>query len=91
MSRLPFMQGQKVFYVGQKHRQTLTREGKPLVGWIHAAVEGAEGTYVVFYPETKHQDSYILSQDDLSEYRPAAGKREDGPEIAPRRVKKEDE
>lgn len=86
-----FQEGDKCYYTGQKHYQELTRDGKPLVGWIHAVVDRQENTYIVFYPETKHQDSFVLHASLLTAYRPSQGKRDDGPIIAPRRKKKDDD
>ncbi len=86
-----FMQGDRVYYTGHKLTQELTREGKPLVGWVHAEVGGEEDTYVIFWPETKEADSYVMHARNLTSYRPPAGKREDGPVIQPRRKKKEDD
>jgi hypothetical protein len=89
-----FMPGDKVFYNGEKFKQELTREGKSLTGWIHAPVQNEEGAYVVWLPETKEQDSYILSARSLTHYRPAkTEKHAGGPEvqIQPRRRKQGDQ
>lgn len=88
-----FMQGDKVFYTGQKHKMDLSsKEGKPYIGWIHAAVGGSPDTFVVWFPDTKHEDSYIMGAKVLSKYRPAkTEKQQEGPEIQPRRRKKEDD
>lgn len=92
MSQLQkYMQGDRVFYTGQAHKQELTRDGKQLAGWIHATVGGQDDSYVVWFPETKESDSYILHSSLLVPYRAPAGKREDGPVIQPRRRKKEDD
>lgn len=90
MSNETFMVGDKVFYSGDRHRQELTREGKPLVGWIHATVVNQPHTYVVWFPDTKEDDSYILAAKWLTKVRPAPDKKHDGPEIQPRRRKRED-
>jgi len=82
------MAGDKVFYNGEKFKQELTRDGKPLTGWIHATVHNEPGAYVVWFPETKMQDSYIMSASNLTSYRPAKSeKHEGGPDIQPRRRK----
>jgi hypothetical protein len=86
-----FMQGDRAFYCGQSHHHELTREGKPLVGWITATVSNQEDVYVCEFPETKGHDSYVLHASLLTPYRPPSGKREDGPVIQPRRKKKEDD
>ena len=88
---LPYQQGDRVFYSGQKHKEALTKEGKSLVGWVHSQVVGTPGSYIIFFPETKNQDSYVMSHEVLTTYRPPVGKREDGPVIQPRRKKKEDD
>lgn len=87
-----FMEGDKVFYTGEKHRQELTRDGKPMTGWVHHIVHGSPGSYVIWFPETKQDDSYIMSHHVLTKARPAPDKKQqnDGPEIMPRRKKKED-
>ena len=86
-----FMQDDRVYYVGNKERlkQALTKDGKPLVGWIYAPVGNEPGAFVVFFPETKEEDSYILSATNLSKYKPAAAEKNKGPEIQPRRKKRE--
>lgn len=88
-----FMSGDKVFYTGEKHRQELTRDGKPLTGWIHDVVHGQPGSFIVWFPDTKQDDSYVMSSQVLTKARPAPDKKQqqhDGPEIMPRRKKKED-
>jgi hypothetical protein len=93
MSNDIFMVGDKVFYVGERHKQELTREGKSLAGWIHATVDGRPGVYITWWPETKQDDSYVMSHHVLTKARPAPDKKQqqhDGPEIMPRRKKKED-
>lgn len=89
-----FMPGDKVFYNGEKLKQELTREGKSLTGWIHASVQNEPGAWVVFFPETKEQDSYILSAKNLTHYRPAKSEKQaGGPEVQvqPRRRKQGDQ
>ena len=80
-----YMPGDRVQYTGERHRQELGSK----VGWVHASVEGSTGSYVVFFPDTKEQDSYILHESILREYH--SNERVNGPEIAPRRRKKEDD
>jgi len=68
-----FMPGDAVYYSGSKERlkQALTnKDGKPLKGWIHAPITNEEGKWVVWFPDTKESDSYILSASDLSKARP---------------------
>lgn len=72
-----FMPGDAVYYTGEKHKQALTnKEGKPYKGWIHASVQGEAGKFVVWFPDTKEQDSYILSALDLSKARPPKTEKE---------------
>jgi hypothetical protein len=84
-----YMPDDKVFYTGEKFKQELTRDGKPLTGWIHAAVQNEKGAWVVWFPETKESDSYILHEENMSHYRPSKAERT-GPEVQPRRVKVEE-
>jgi hypothetical protein len=66
-----FMPGDAVYYTGEKHKQALSnKEGKPFKGWIHAPVGGEEGAFVVWFPDTKESDSYVLSADNLTKARP---------------------
>jgi hypothetical protein len=85
-----FMPGDAVFYVGERHKQELTREGKPIKGWIHAAVLNEPGNYVVEFPDAKEPD-YIMSVRVLSRARPSKTEKHDGPEVQPRRRKKSEE
>jgi hypothetical protein len=86
-----FMPGDKVFYNGEKLARELTREGKSLTGWIHAPVLNEPGAWVVFFPETKEQDSYILSAKNLTHYRPSKNEKQSGgPDVQPRRRKQGD-
>lgn len=63
--------GDAVFYNGEKHKGSLCdKGGKPFKGWIHWFVNGEPDTFVVFFPDTKEQDSYILHARDLSKARP---------------------
>lgn len=90
-----YMPGDKVFYVGEKHKMDLTgKEGKPYVGLIHAGVTNQPGHYVVEFPDTKEHDSYVMSEQVLSKYRPANVKvdhRNDGPEIQRKRKRNSEE
>jgi len=66
-----FMPGDAVYYNGEKFKQELSnKEGKPFKGWIHAAVQNEPGAFVVWFPDTKEQDSYVLSADHLTKARP---------------------
>lgn len=66
-----YMPGDAVYYNGEKHKQDLSnKEGKPYKGWIHAAVNGQPGTFVVWFPDTKDQDSYVLHASVLTKARP---------------------
>lgn len=81
-----FMPGDKVFYNGEKFKGELTREGKPLAGWIHALVQNEDDVYVVEFPDAKDGD-YIIPARLLSRARPAKTEKNEGPEIQPRRKK----
>lgn len=91
-----FMPGDAVYYTGEKFKQELSnKEGKPFKGWIHAPVTNQPGAFVVWFPDTKEQDSYILSAQNLSKARPPKVDRiqqQDGPivEHMPSRRKRED-
>lgn len=67
-----FSVGEAVYYTGEKHKQELSnKEGKPYKGWIHWFVNGEPGKWVVWFPDTKEQDSYILHESVLGKARPA--------------------
>ncbi len=75
-----FMPGEAVYYTGEKFKQELTtKEGKPLRGWIHWFVNGSPGKFVVWFPDTKEQDSYILHESNLTKARPPKSKEHSGP------------
>lgn len=84
-----FMEGDKVFYNGDRFKHELTREGKPVAGWIHATVKNEEDVYVVEFTEVKNGD-YIMPARVLSKA-PVQSDKVDGPEIQHRRVKQEEE
>ncbi len=91
-----FMPGDAVYYTGEKFKQELSnKEGKPFKGWIHAPVQNQPGAFVVWFPDTKEQDSYILSAQNLSKARPVktVEKAKDGPiiEHMPSRRKRSEE
>jgi hypothetical protein len=91
-----FMPGDAVYYTGEKFKQELTnKEGKPFKGWIHAPVLNEEGAWVVWFPDTKEQDSFILSAGHLTKARPPKIERmNDGPvveHVPSRRKRGEDE
>lgn len=92
-----FMPGDAVYYTGEKYKQDLSnKEGKPFKGWIHAPVQNEPGAFVVWFPDTKEQDSYILSAQNLSKARPpkAVEKQAEGPVVEHmpnRRKRSEDE
>lgn len=66
-----FMPGDAVYYTGEKHKMALTsKEGKPYKGWIHAPVQNEPGAFVVWFPDTKESDSYVLSETNLTKARP---------------------
>jgi hypothetical protein len=90
-----YMPGDAVYYNGEKRKQELTnKEGKPYKGWIHAAVNGQPGTFVVWFPDTKEQDSYVLHASVLTKARPIVKvERQTGPvvEHMPNRRKQSDD
>ncbi|HEY5268385.1 MAG TPA: hypothetical protein VII94_04600 [Candidatus Saccharimonadales bacterium] len=88
--RLILQQGDAVFYTGDRFKMDLTKDGKPLKGWIHAAVVNEPGSYVVEFPEAKNGD-YIISVKHLNKARPPKTEHHDGPEIAPRRSRRHTE
>lgn len=89
--QLLLQQGDSVFYVGQKHKQDLlTKDGKPMRGYIHATVANQPNVYVVEFPEAKGGD-YIMHVSLLTQYRPSKIETMQGPHIQPRRPKAEDE
>jgi hypothetical protein len=73
------MPGDVVTYCGESLRQELG--GK--MGFIHAPVLNADNVYVVFFPDTKEQDSYVINESNLRRY--IVNDKANGPVIAPRR------
>jgi len=72
-----FMPGDAVYYNGEKFKQELSgKEGKPFRGWIHASVQNEPGAFVVWFPDTKHSDSYVMSAANLTKARPPTLKTE---------------
>lgn len=88
-----YLPGDAVFYTGEKYKDRLN--GKK--GWIHAPVIGSDTTFVVEFPDTrnakdqKDTDDYLMSSSVLSRWRPSPAevKKEEGPEIQPRRKKRD--
>lgn len=77
-----FMSGDAVYYSGEKHKEALTsKEGKPYRGWIHAPVLNQENTFVVWFPDTKEQDSYVIHGSLLTKARPPKSKEHSGPVV----------
>jgi hypothetical protein len=94
MSEEIFMVGDKVFYTGLKFKDRLN--GKP--GWLHAPVVNQPGSWVVEFPDTKankdreDSDDYIMSVRVLTKQHhvaPAEHKKQEGPEVQPRRRKRD--
>lgn len=93
-----FLQGDKVYYTGEKFKDRLN--GKP--GWIHAQVNGNPYGFVVEFPDTrnakdpKDTDDYVMPYTVLSKWRPEhvkekekeKDKKQEGPEVQPRRRKR---
>lgn len=85
-----FSVGDKVFYTGETHKKELTnKDGKPVTGYIHWYVIGQPGVWTVEFPELKEPD-YIIAEGFLSHVRPAKNEKQEGPEVRPRRGKRED-
>lgn len=84
--------GDAVYYTGSKYRfELLTKDGKPMKGWIHAAVTNEPGVFVVEFTDLKDGD-FIIPAEHLSKARPAKlDKQNYGPEIQPRRSRKGEE
>ena len=80
-----FMQGDTVVYTGEQLRAELN--GK--VGWVHARVIGVDGVFVVEFPDTKEGDSYVIGEASLKRH--FSTDRTNGPEVAPRRHKRDDD
>lgn len=89
-----FMPGDAVYYTGEKLKEELTsKEGKPYRGWIHAPVLNEEGAFVVWFPDTKESDSYVIGASNLTKARPPKQKEHSGPvvEHMPNRKKKSED
>ena len=89
-----YMEGDAVFYVGPNERiktSLTSKEGKPFRGFIHAPVVNEPGAFVVEFPDTKGFESYILAGKNLTKARPPKTEGHDGPEVQPRRQKKDPE
>lgn len=90
-----FMPGDRVYYTGKKFQDRLG--GKP--GWIHAPVNNNLDAFVVEFPDTRNTkdptdtDDYVMHYTHLTDRRPpTAEKKQDGPEVQPRRrAKRPDE
>lgn len=83
--------GDRVYYTGEKFKMELTsKDGKPFTGWIHAATINNPDVFVVEYPDTKEGDSYVMHRRVLSRAKPPKTEAEKGPEVQPRRKKKEE-
>ena len=84
-----FMVGDQVNYIGLTFQTELTKDGKRLVGCVHATVANEEDRYVVEFLETKNEDSYVMHARNLQTHRPK--QKEAGPEVAPRRRKRDED
>lgn len=90
-----FMIGDAVFYIGSKFKDRLA--GKK--GWIHAPVHNQNDTWVCEFPDTraskdqKDTDDYVMSASVLSLWRPSPAelKKAEGPDIQPRRSRKNED
>lgn len=77
-----FMPGDAVYYTGEKLKEELTsKEGKPFRGWIHAPVTNEPGAFVVWFPDTKESDSYVIGASNLTKARPPKAKQHGGPVV----------
>jgi len=82
-----FMPGDKVHYAGERLRNVLTKDGKPVDGWVHARVHNQKETFVVEFPDLKEPD-YILSAEVL--VKAPVFKNLSGPEVSFHRRKLEE-
>ena len=92
-----YMQGDKIYYCGSRFRDRLG--SKP--GWLHAPVLNQPGTWIVEFPgsrkEKDHSDSddYVLSEQVFSHWRKEMDKetekKQEGPEVQPRRRRTSEE
>jgi hypothetical protein len=96
MSEEIYMIGDVVYYTGTKFRDRLN--GKK--GWLHARVVGSSTAWVVEFPDTRNNkdktdsDDYVMSTRVLTHQHhaaPAAEKKQEGPEVQPRRRKRDPE
>jgi hypothetical protein len=95
MSNEIFRIGDKISYTGSRYKDKLG--GK--AGWIHAPVINQPGTWVVEFPDTRNNkdqndtDDYVMPEKHLTKWHPSAAelKKIEGPEIQPRRRKKDPE
>lgn len=76
----------QIFYCGEKFSQELN--GK--IGWVHSRVQNQEDTYIIWFPDSKRQDSYVVAGKFLTKYRPPKSESNNGPIIQPRRQSIED-
>jgi hypothetical protein len=98
MSNEFFMVGDVVYYTGTKFRDRLN--GKK--GWLHAPVENEPGVWVCEFPDTKNgkdrtdSDDYVMSTRVLTKHHTTVAvekseKKQEGPEVQPRRRKRDPE
>jgi hypothetical protein len=89
-----YLPGDKVYYTGEKFKDRL--HGKP--GWICWQVNGNPNAFIVEFPDTRNvkdqadTDDYIMSVNVLTTRKPHVAekdhkdnKKQEGPEIQPRR------
>ena len=81
-----FMPGDQIVYCGEANRQEIG--GK--IGVVHATVEGAEGTYIIEFPDSKNCDSYVIASKYLKPYVPSS-RDNPGPAVSQRRRRSEDD
>lgn len=93
-----FLPGDKVYYNGERFKDRLN--GK--MGWIHAPVVNNPEAFVVEFPDTRNPkdpndtDDYIMPVRVLTVKRPPAAekekeKKQEGPEVQPRRRRRDAE
>ena len=82
-----FQEGDLVDYVGPNTE--LVREGKRLVGIVHARVVNEDDVYVIEFPETKHEDSYTIHTKNLNFHR--ANKKDENSAVVSKRRKRGDD
>ena len=83
-----------VYYCGTQERiknELTSKDGKPQMGYVHAAIVGNPRGFVVEFPGCKGSPSYVMDISVLSKVRPGKAEKDAGPEIRVRKPKVEDD